>query len=278
MDRTSLHFRIFLGIMAGILLLGTVGFMIVEGHSPLDAAYFTFVTITTVGYGDISPVSPAGKWLTIVLILGGVGTFTGLVANGTEWLLSRREKRARQRKQDMIMGLFFSELGTELLSLWTAADGERDRICREMGAEGPLTADSLERMKTLLGGHSYRVDPEKADLEAMRRLIQEKSGFLIRILENPSLLEEDSSAELLLAVFHLHQELDHRFTYEAEMSDQEKAHLGVDIHRAYRLLASAWLDHLAHLKVTYPFLFAMAVARNPFKKAGPVKPSEDPRE
>lgn len=58
MDQTRFRLRIFLGVMLAVLVLGTVGFTLAEGLPLYDAVYFSIVTVTTVGYGDISPHTP----------------------------------------------------------------------------------------------------------------------------------------------------------------------------------------------------------------------------
>ena len=53
-----------LGIAIAVALAtGTVGFTLIEGYDPFDAFYMTLTTITTVGYGDIAPVSPFARSL-----------------------------------------------------------------------------------------------------------------------------------------------------------------------------------------------------------------------
>jgi voltage-gated potassium channel len=67
--------RIQLALLAvlGVVVAGTAGY-IVLGFSPLDALYQTVTTITTVGFREVHPLTPAGKIFTIALILVGVGT------------------------------------------------------------------------------------------------------------------------------------------------------------------------------------------------------------
>jgi voltage-gated potassium channel Kch len=62
-------------ITALLVLVGlaTTFFRLVEGWSWIDSLYFTVVTLTTVGYGDISPTHDVSKLFTILLILVGVG-------------------------------------------------------------------------------------------------------------------------------------------------------------------------------------------------------------
>jgi voltage-gated potassium channel len=65
-------------MLIGIVALGTCGYYIVE-HMPLfEAFYMTIITISTVGYAEIIPLSPAGRSLTIIIIILGitVGAYT----------------------------------------------------------------------------------------------------------------------------------------------------------------------------------------------------------
>jgi len=57
-----------------LLLFGTVGYTVIEGWSAADAFYMTVITITTVGFAEIQPLSQGGRVFTVILALGGVGT------------------------------------------------------------------------------------------------------------------------------------------------------------------------------------------------------------
>ena len=81
--------------------------------------------------------------------------------------------------------------------------------------------------------------------------------------ENPNLLEHESFAELLWAVSHLSEELDHRQNL-GNLTQTDSKHLAGDIERAYRLLMREWLSYMEHLKKEYPYLFSLAVRTNPF--------------
>jgi voltage-gated potassium channel len=76
--------------IAGITLLtalGTLGYLLIEGMSFLDALYMTVITVSTVGYGEVKPLDEAGRMFTIVLIIVGVGTAFYLFATMTEVII-----------------------------------------------------------------------------------------------------------------------------------------------------------------------------------------------
>ena len=59
-------------LLIGLMCFGVAGFYIIEDSSVLDALYMTVITLSTVGYGEVVPLSPEGKEFTIVLIMLGV--------------------------------------------------------------------------------------------------------------------------------------------------------------------------------------------------------------
>jgi len=63
-----------------LLLFGTIFYHAVEGWSWLDSLYFTVITLTTVGYGDLSPQTPIGKIFTIIYLLLGLGLLASFIS------------------------------------------------------------------------------------------------------------------------------------------------------------------------------------------------------
>ncbi len=72
----------FRGLLWTVLVLlgtGTWFYSSWEGWEPLDALYFSVITLTTVGYGDLSPQTAAGKIFTMVYIVLGLGILSSFI-------------------------------------------------------------------------------------------------------------------------------------------------------------------------------------------------------
>jgi hypothetical protein len=228
------------------------------------------VSIATVGYGDIHPTTQAGKILAIFLILLGVGTFLGVVANATEGMLNKRERKIRVEKLNIVIGIFYSEVGTRLLELFIHADDQADTLRNTMViASNWKEKDFLNASLKLRDYHSA-LDIHKVDLKDLRDFLIDKRTLLISLLENPSLMEHESFTELLWAIFHFCDELTHRKGFK-KLPDSDKAHLAGDMNRAYLLLIHRWLHYMIYLQKNYPYLFSLAIRTNPFdKEATPI--------
>ena len=70
------HFRLPLILLQVIMMLGTIGYMLIDDFPILDAIYQTGITFTTVGFGEINNISQAGRLFTVTLIIFGFLIFT----------------------------------------------------------------------------------------------------------------------------------------------------------------------------------------------------------
>jgi voltage-gated potassium channel len=59
--------------LLGILILGSLGYVLIEGWDFFDGLYMTVITLTTVGYGEVRPLTRLGRAYTILLLLAGMG-------------------------------------------------------------------------------------------------------------------------------------------------------------------------------------------------------------
>jgi len=270
MDALKSRLRVFLVVLLVVVVLAILGLMIIEDLSLADALYFTIVTVATVGYGDIHPATLGGKILAVVLIITGVGTFLGVLANATEIMLNRRERKVRLEKLNMVMNLFFSEIGNRLLRYFVELDPQAASLRKDLVVTNDWSAADFLKVSQLLKNHKYNIDIEKVPQGELSTFFDGKVDLLLRLMENPALLERESFTETIRAVFHFRDELLLRQDI-SQLPESDKKHLTGDIKRAYRLLALQWLDYMRYLKDNYPYLFSLAMRINPFDlNASPV--------
>ena len=85
--------RSILGLAATVIAIGTVFYRRVEDLTWLDSLYFCVVSLTTIGYGDISPTTRAGKVFTMGYAVIGVGIFVLLASTIAHHLLEAKKQR-----------------------------------------------------------------------------------------------------------------------------------------------------------------------------------------
>jgi len=178
-------------------------------------------------------------------------------------LLEEREKSALREKMNLVIGAFFSEAGTGLLKSFSRIAPCSHGLGKEMAAITDWSAQDFTLIAKKVKKCDCQVAVQQKQLEELHDLFQDKRDFLLRLLENPNLLEHDAFAELLWAVFHLAEELDYRPDFK-QLSQEDYAHLSKDLKRAYTLLVFEWLAYMKHLKQAYPYLFSLAIRTNPF--------------
>jgi hypothetical protein len=85
------------------ILVGTVVFRWLEGWSVLDSAYFSVITLATVGFGDLHPTTDAAKAFTIVYVLVGLGILAAFITELTRQhaaTIARLRERIRPDDDD----------------------------------------------------------------------------------------------------------------------------------------------------------------------------------
>lgn len=87
------------GLTVGIIIIGTLFFHYFEGFNYIDAFYFSVITLTTVGYGDLHPVTDTGKLFTTIYIVVGIGILMAFIDTLSQRLVSDKMHRIEQRQQ-----------------------------------------------------------------------------------------------------------------------------------------------------------------------------------
>ena len=85
--------------VAVILSVGTVFYSVVEGWTVIQALYFTVITLTTVGYGDLHPTTEFSRLFTIFFVLAGVSILLGflnfIIGRTVKDQVAKREQKGK---------------------------------------------------------------------------------------------------------------------------------------------------------------------------------------
>ncbi|MDY9923051.1 hypothetical protein [Methanobacterium sp.] len=192
--------------------------------------------------------------------------------------ISSREKKQMMEKLNMVIGAFFSEVGTDLLGAITKFDPDTEHIKDDLLITTSWSEKDFKNARKTIKEFDYTLNIN-GDLESIEFLINAKKflvnrrKFLLALLENPNLLEHETFTELLWAVFHLMEELENRDDI-SKLPKADYNHLSGDVVRIYSLLILEWLQYMEHLMNNYPYLFSLAIRTNPFNPQSHVEISD----
>lgn len=213
------------------------------------ADYFIFGRAGEIGFGLLGNLAFLPIYVLIVTLM-------------IEKILKRRERESLHQKLNMVVGVFFSEVGTPLLKACRGFVRESPELTALLKVTPQWQERDYLRAITHLKQHQIHVDSRSGDLEALQDFIVARRGFMLGLLENPNLLEHDEFTDLLWAVFHLLEELQARHSLVA-LPANDLDHLSGDIKRAYSHLLQVWVGYMQHLQRDYPYLFSLALRLNP---------------
>jgi len=163
-----------------ILASGTLGYVIIEGWSPWDAFYMTMITVTTVGYREVHPLSRAGEIFTVVVVTVGVATvlytFSFLMAQVVEGDL--HERWAARRRARML-----DELSNHFIICGFGRIGQI--IAREFFRQGvPFVVIERdgERMHEAIDAGYLAVEADASSEHVLKRIgIDRARGFIAAV-------------------------------------------------------------------------------------------------
>jgi len=185
----------------------------------------------------------------------------------------QREREEMRQKLNMVVGAFFSQVGTRLLGRLATADGDLGQIRDDLVPRSGWTATQYSAATRAFTNHHPRIDLSGCDLRELKALLLAEKSYLLGLLGNQSLLEHEQFTDLLWAITHLAEELEARPDLD-HLPAADGAHLAGDVRRAYALLGEQWLSYLLHLQTHYPYLFSLAARTNPLDPSAQVTVKE----
>jgi hypothetical protein len=234
------NFRYYLTLGVSLLIVSSITYLlqIYFFHRPDDTLFYLFQDLAFV------PVQA----LLVMFIL--------------DRLLKRKEKEAQLKKLNMIIGVFFNEMGSEFMQLLFDMTTNSTNLSEELLISDKWDDTTFSAKIKQARLFEYQIDVDQDRLMALKAFLVNKQDQMNRLLENPNLLEHETFTDLLWAVLHISDELFHRASLQ-NLPVSDMAHLRGDILRAYKLILIEWLAYMKHLKQNYPYMFSIAIRTNP---------------
>ena len=179
-----------------------------------------------------------------------------------EQIIKERERQTMRRKLNMVIGVFFSEVGTRLFREISAYVVHNEDLKKALMVSAQWKASDFENAIKLISSSDFRIDCSGHDITSLKQFLVDKRSFLVGLLENQNLLEHEAFTDLLWAVFHLVEELDARDSL-LKLPNSDLEHINGDIKRVFGHISREWVYYIQHLKQDYPYLFSLAVRMNP---------------
>ncbi len=179
-ERLKTRLKIVTALITLLFLSGLVGYMLIEKMSFLDAFYMTVITLSTVGFREVKPLSQQGKLFTSILIISGVGTFTYAITSLSQLVVegeirnifaSRRRERFMKKLENHVIVCGFGRVG--------------EKICEELSKENVpfvIIDDDPKRIEVAEQRGYLFVFMDSTETEALEKANIKKARTLIAAL------------------------------------------------------------------------------------------------
>lgn len=188
-----------------------------------------------------------------------------------EGLINKKEKENVFYKLNMVIGSFFSEVGTDLLAVLIKFDKNSAEFYEDLNihedwkkSDFKAAIRNIRNNPHVLNKATCNLD-NLDDIERLINILEPKKDFINRLIENPIILEHESFSDLLLSIYHLQEEITYRYSNNL-VCDKDYQHIIGDVERVYNNLIIKWLQYMHHLSEDYRYMFVLNLEKNPFKE------------
>lgn len=168
---------------ACLIAIAAAGYVVVADYSWMDALYMTVITLATVGYGEVQPLTAAGRWWTIVTIVAGFAVFVNATAQLTALLLSgeisdaleeRRRSKMRDRLERHVIVVGYGRVGRATAN-----------SIREAGLACAVVEEDTSRADDIIRAGAVFVQGDGRDIETLQTAGIDHAIALSTALDDP---------------------------------------------------------------------------------------------
>ncbi len=160
-----------LAAVAGVLVLGALLFSITEDRGLGESLYWAFITMTTIGYGDVYPTTPAGRAVAVFVAVSGIASFTAMISLIADYIITRTSKKMRGelpvKKKSHIIIAGWGESARAVLNELKANLPDTSIVL--VNEEGPVIQE--DNVSTVRGDPSEEEALEKASIRTASHLV-----------------------------------------------------------------------------------------------------------
>jgi voltage-gated potassium channel len=163
-----------------VISVGTIGYMVIEKQSVLDAFYMTTITVTTVGFREAFPLSPAGQAFTILLAFGGIGVILLIASEFARAMLDTDIRRMIGIRRDLTM---IKKLSKHIVVLGYGRMGQAVvEVLRERGVPFAVVDLDTERCQNLEEEHQAVIRGDATQEDVLRAVGVARARTMITCL------------------------------------------------------------------------------------------------
>jgi len=178
MQELKIKLLLAFALLLSVVSFGTVGYMVIEGWSFIDALYMTVITLASVGFREVHELSERGVIFTIVLIIVGVGSVAYALSAGARIILEGEFQQVFGRKR---LEKRLRELNNHYIVCGYGRMGKI--ICRELKAEGiPFVAIEKNPESMPIDSDLFTVEGDATHDDLLKHVGIERAQGLISVL------------------------------------------------------------------------------------------------
>ncbi|MGL4772727.1 MAG: hypothetical protein ACRC2K_04090 [Clostridium sp.] len=179
-------------------------------------------------------------------------------------LLEKREKSHFVEKVNMLIGVFFTDLGTSMLAELVKGDTNLSELINANICTKKWDDISCNELQGKLLKHDFKIDINKVDIDKVRNTLAINRDLITNLIMNENVHEHEGFTDALMSLLHLREEMETRCCHKLEAFELE--HIAGDMADAYMNLSIEWCQYMNYLSKNYPKLFVKALINNPFDK------------
>ncbi len=183
MDKRVKMVYIALFVLFGIFGIGTYGYMELEGYSLIDAMYMTSITISTVGFGEVKPLSNAGKLFTNFLIFSGISIVIYAISNLTTFFV---EGEMRTYLRGVRMNKMIEKLSNHYIVVGYGRTGKK--VVEDLFNGGyrfvviEKSEDAIKFLTNKYGDKVFYVEGDATDDETLLKAGIKRAAVVLNVL------------------------------------------------------------------------------------------------